>query len=114
MSESTYVSDAQALADALPDGVIVADADQRVVLVSAEAARMFGTTSERCVGGLLGDVLALQDTEGRDWSTCNTPYAGLRSRRAVPEQSWLLPDGTSASGSGARPPRLYPPAVNCG
>ncbi|MDN4175460.1 ATP-binding protein [Nocardioides sp. SOB77] len=86
--------DAQALADSLPDGVVVADADQRVVLLSAQAARMLGTTSEGALGRPLPEVLALRDQDGRAWAACNTPYAGIATRTAVPEQSWLLPDGT--------------------
>jgi signal transduction histidine kinase len=44
-------------------------------------------------GKPLADVLALQDQDGNDWSSFNRPYAGLATRTAVPEQSWLLPDG---------------------
>ena len=38
-------------------------------------------------------MLALQDQDGNDWSSSNRPYDGLATRTAVPEQSWLLPDG---------------------
>lgn len=84
--------DAQELADALPDGVVVADRAGTVTLVSAPAARMLGI--EGGVGRPLGDVLLLQDTEGRDWCAFNRPYDGLASRTGVPEQSWLTADGT--------------------
>lgn len=84
--------DAQQLADALPDGVVVADGTGTVTLVSAPAARMLGI--EGGVGQPLGDVLLLQDTEGRDWCAFNQPYDGLASRTGVPEQSWLTADGT--------------------
>ncbi len=94
MSTPPASPDAQALADALPDGVVVADAEQRVVLVSAVAARMLGTTPQACVGAPLPDVLRVQDNDGRLWCETNAPYAGLVTRTAVPEQAWLLPDGT--------------------
>jgi signal transduction histidine kinase len=84
----------QSLVDALPDGVVVADADGRVVIVSALAARMLGADPVDAVGSPLTEVLALQDTEGRDWCAANTPYAGLATRTGIPEQSWLLPNGT--------------------
>ncbi len=84
----------QALVDTLPDGVVVADARGRVVLVSALAARMLGADPTTSVGAPLTDVLALQDTEGRDWCAANLPYGGLATRTGIPEQSWLLPNGT--------------------
>jgi signal transduction histidine kinase len=84
----------QALVDALPDGVVVADAEGRVVVVSAPAARMLGADPLAAIGSPLAEVLALQDTEGRDWCAANQPYAGLAIRNGIPEQSWLLPNGT--------------------
>ncbi|MCW2843658.1 MAG: yycG 1 [Nocardioides sp.] len=85
---------AQALADALPDGVVIADGDARVTLVSAVAAQMLGLEPADGVGRPLGDVLALQDQEGRGWFSSNLPYDGLTTRTAVPEQPWLLQNGT--------------------
>lgn len=83
-----------ALLDLLPDGVVVADAEGRIALLSAPAGRMLGLRPEDVVGKPLRDVLALTDQDGNDWVTCNAPYEGLATRTAVPEQSWLLPDGT--------------------
>ncbi len=84
----------QSLADALPDGVVVAGPDGRVRLISARAVRMLALDPDDAVGQRLADVLALTDTEGRDWSHENHPYAGLSTRTGIPEQSWLLPNGT--------------------
>ena len=55
---------------------------------------MLSLSSGDAVGGRLDDVLALTDTEGRDWCRENQPYRGLSTRSGVPEQAWLLPDGT--------------------
>lgn len=85
--------DAQSLADALPDGVVVAGSDRAVTLVSRVALAMLGTTAEETLGKALGDVLALQDQDGQHWYDANRPYRGLVTRTAVPEQSWLLPSG---------------------
>ncbi|MEJ7832723.1 MAG: ATP-binding protein [Nocardioides sp.] len=86
--------DAQVLADALPDGVVLADGAATVTLVSAAAARMLGLTGKAHVGRPLSEVLTLRAQDGSDWCSCNTPYDGIATRVAVPEQSWLLSDGT--------------------
>lgn len=88
------IESAQTLADALPDGVVVAGADGVVTLVSTTAARMLGGEVAELTGRPLADVLALQDQDGHHWAATNSPYAGLVTRTAVPEQSWLLPNGT--------------------
>ena len=86
--------DARELADALPDGVVTADANGRVTLVSTVAGHMLDVAPRDAVGRALGDVLKLQDTDGHSWVDANQPYAGLATRTGVPEQSWLVPDGT--------------------
>lgn len=78
--------------DALPDGVVIADGDGTVRLVNAVARRMLGERAKP--GAALSDAIALQDQDGADWFTENRPFDGLRIRSGIPEQSWLLPDGT--------------------
>jgi len=85
--------DGQSLLDALPDGVVLADAEGRVTLVSEPAARMLGTSGD-AVGQPLAQALPLRDRDGNEWVATNAPYDGLTTRTAVPEQSWLLPNGT--------------------
>ncbi|RHW24383.1 sensor histidine kinase [Nocardioides immobilis] len=79
--------------DAMPDGVVLAGPDGMVELTNVEARRMLRIDGSGA-GRPLAEVLALSDIDGNDWVTSNDPYAGLRTRKAVPEQSWLLPDGT--------------------
>lgn len=85
--------DAQTLVDLLPDGVVVADAAGAVTVISRVAARLLGAPRD-AVGRPLAEVLALRDQDGHAWVSHNQPYGGLVTRTAVPEQSWLLPDGT--------------------
>ncbi|MCB0897031.1 MAG: PAS domain-containing protein, partial [Nocardioidaceae bacterium] len=80
--------------DLLADGVVIADASGRVTDVNAVAARWLGVDPGDAHGRALVEVLALRDQDGRDWCSANHPYDGLPTRTAVPEQSWLLPDGT--------------------
>ncbi|CAN5439807.1 ATP-binding protein [soil metagenome] len=85
----------QDVVDSLPDGVVVADGDATVTVISTPAAVMLGWPSAAAATGRsLEDVLRLQGQDGQDWLRTNSPYVGLRMRTAVPEQSWLLPDGT--------------------
>lgn len=80
--------------DLLADGVVLADGAGVVTALNAVAASWLGTDSATAVGLPLDQVLALQDHDGRDWCSFNCPYGGLQTRSAVPEQAWLLPDGT--------------------
>jgi signal transduction histidine kinase len=72
--------------DALPDGVVVADAIGIVVDVNVAAMRLLGGGD--WLGRPLGEVLPLIDPQGRDWWACSRPYDGLSSRVRQPER-WL-------------------------
>ena len=85
--------DAQTVVDLLPDGVVIADADGTVTVLSRVAAALLGVSSDS-VGRPLEEVLTLRDQDGHAWVAHNCPYGGLPTRTAVPEQSWLLPNGT--------------------
>ncbi|RNL64085.1 PAS domain-containing protein [Nocardioides marmoriginsengisoli] len=85
-------SDARDLWDALPDGVVVADGSGVILLVNATARRMLG--DQAAPGARLADALTLQDQDAGDWFAQVRPYDGIGTRSGVPEQSWLLPDGT--------------------
>lgn len=80
--------------DALADGAVLAGPDGRVTAINAVAARYLGVDAAAQVGRPLADVLALQDQDGHAWYATTCPYDGLATRTGIPEQSWLLPDGT--------------------
>ncbi|MGN6522682.1 MAG: sensor histidine kinase [Actinomycetes bacterium] len=75
----------------LPDGVIVAGPDRRVVAVNRRAGRILGTDPADLVGKPLEDALPLEDLEGRRWWVCNDPWDGLATRSGHPERNLLLP-----------------------
>jgi PAS domain S-box-containing protein len=81
--------------DELPDGVVVADADERIVLVNPAAERMLGRSADETIGRALRDALPLVDAQGRDWWTCTRPYDGLPTRTRQPEQQLTLTNTTS-------------------
>lgn len=76
--------------DTLPDGVLLADGEGIVTHMNAKARAML----TEGIGHHLTDVMRLQDQDGHDWFAVNQPYAGLNIQRGIPEQSWLLADGT--------------------
>jgi len=81
--------------DELPDGVVVADADQRIVLVNPAAERILGRSADETIGRHLRDALPLVDAQGRDWWTCTRPYDGLATRTRQPEQQLTLTNATT-------------------
>ena len=80
--------------DDLPDGVLVAGEDGRVIALNPAGTRLLGTTADAALGRDFREVLPLTDDQGRDWWACTEPYAGLRSRTRQPERQLTLPDGT--------------------
>lgn len=91
-TEVPATPDAQALLDALPDGVVLAGADRRVTHVNAAARRLLGPAAT--VGTPLRDALPLQDLDSCGWWETLKPYDGLETRTGLAESAWLLPDGT--------------------
>jgi signal transduction histidine kinase len=101
-------SEAAGLLDALPDGVVVADAEGIVTVVNQTARRLLGPAA--VPGGHLREVMALQDKESCDWYASNTPYDGLGNRVGLTEQAWLTSEGTEVLVTGRmnRPVRFGP------
>ncbi|MFE9774295.1 ATP-binding protein [Streptomyces sp. NPDC005931] len=79
--------------DALPDGLVVADEQQRVVCFNAAAARITAVAAEEALGQRLDKALPLEDLEGRRWWQVTDPYGGLAIRVRQPERNLLLPGG---------------------
>ncbi|MCD9900055.1 ATP-binding protein [Streptomyces sp. MT29] len=79
--------------DDLPDGLVVADADGRVVCFNAAAARITATPPADAIGRPLDVALPLEDLKGKRWWALTDPYGGLATRNAQPERNLLLPGG---------------------
>ncbi|WP_436770916.1 ATP-binding protein [Yinghuangia sp. YIM S09857] len=77
-------------ADALPDGLVIADAAGAVCLFNAAAQRITGIRAEDALGKHLGDALPLEDIDGRRWWVCTDPYGGLGIRTRQPERNLVL------------------------
>lgn len=81
------------LLDVLPDGVVVADAYGLVTHVNKSAVLLLEADGAARVGARLGEVVALQNLDGRDWIECVRPYAGIANRRVLLEASWRTSSG---------------------
>jgi signal transduction histidine kinase len=79
--------------DELPDGVVIADRNGRIVVFNRAATRITGITATSAIGRSLADALPLEDLEGRNWWRCTDPYGGLEIRTGQPETHLLLPGG---------------------
>ncbi|MCF2527456.1 ATP-binding protein [Yinghuangia sp. KLBMP8922] len=77
-------------ADALPDGLVVADAAGTVVCFNAAAERITGVKAGDALGKQLADALPLEDIDGRRWWVCTDPYGGLGIRTRQPERNLVL------------------------
>src|SRR5690242_18647829 len=79
------------LADDLPDGLVVADAEGQVVALNRAAERVLGRAAADVVGHDIREALPLQDTDGRGWWACTDPWGGLSTRTGHRERLLLLP-----------------------
>ncbi|MCU1676548.1 MAG: histidine kinase [Frankiales bacterium] len=76
--------------DVLPDGIVVVDEAQRIVVLNSVAARLLSTTADSATGVDYRTILPLVDAAGRDWWTCTCPFDGLVIRRGQPERLLTL------------------------
>lgn len=80
-----------AFAEDLPDAVIIADADARVSLCNASAARLFGVGQAELAGRPVTQVLPLVDESGQSWWDVAAPWSGLRTRTGHRERPLTIP-----------------------
>jgi signal transduction histidine kinase len=80
--------------DDLPDGLLIADAGQQVVVFNRAAERLTGLPAPAVVGRPLREALPLRDSRGRRWWECIDPYHGLPTTTGHPETALALPGGS--------------------
>ncbi len=76
--------------DELPDGLVIADATGRVVVINSAATRLLRRPAEGAHGLDYRTVLPLTNAAGRDWWACTEPYSGLATRSGSPENPLIL------------------------
>jgi len=85
----------RALLEQLPEGVVVADARRKLVLVNRRAERLTGIRLTDRLGSDIRDALPLTGVDGRSYWATDDPWGGLRTRSGSPEQRLMLPGGRS-------------------
>jgi signal transduction histidine kinase len=79
--------------DDLPDGVLVIDDAQTVVLFNPAAERLLGISADSAVGRDFREIVPLVDETGRDWWACTDPFGGLATRSRQPERGLQVSGG---------------------
>ena len=77
----------------VPDGLIAAGADARIVLVNRRALRITGMRRDDLLGADLREALTLQDSDGSSWWQTTDPWSGLRTRTGHREKLLMLANG---------------------
>ena len=94
MSHSLPGSENEDALELVPEGVIVADADGRIIQVTERACRMLSRTGDELLGTDIVENLRLQDEHGNDWLQCADPYGGLATRSELVERNLFVLDGS--------------------
>lgn len=85
----------RALLEQLPEGVVVADAERKLVLVNRRAERLTGIRLTDRIGADVRDALPLTGIDGRSYWDTDDPWGGLHTRSGSPEQRLMLGGGRS-------------------
>jgi signal transduction histidine kinase len=79
-------------ADEVPDGLVIADEQGRVVVFNRAAEQITRTDAGSAIGKNLEDALPLELLDGRPWWSCTRPYDCLSIVTGHPERNLLLTD----------------------
>jgi PAS domain S-box-containing protein len=87
------VADSEAYLEALPDAVVVVDADGRITYANAAAERLARAGRDELTGRPLDDAVPLRDSAGNPWWTCTERLRRLPGVRRVPVRELHLVAG---------------------
>jgi PAS domain S-box-containing protein len=87
------LADSEAYLEALPDAVVVVDADGRVAYANAAAERLAAAGRDELAGRPLDDAVPLRDGAGNPWWTCSARLRRLPGVRGVPARELALDTG---------------------
>jgi PAS domain S-box-containing protein len=78
------LADSEAYLEALPDAVVVVDAEGRVAYANAAAERLARAGRDELIGRSLDDAVPLRDGAGNPWWACSERLRRLPGVRGVP------------------------------
>ncbi len=90
--EDSLVS-VNALAEMLPDGLVVAGPSAEIRFVNSEACRILDCEVDVLLGEDIREALPFTDPNGRDWWSHTDPWNGLASRTGHRERLLIAPGG---------------------
>ena len=77
-------------AELIPDGLVAADGDGRILFLNTRATRILGRPREELVGADIREAVDLQDSDGTSWWAVTDPWGGLRIRTGHREKLLML------------------------
>jgi PAS domain S-box-containing protein len=80
----------------VPDGLVAADGDARVIYCNRRFERITGLKADEIRGRDIREVLSLQDSDGSSWWDLTDPWSGLRTRTGHRERLLMLANGREA------------------
>jgi PAS domain S-box-containing protein len=84
------LADTEAYLHALPDGVVVVEADGTVAYANAAAERLAGASSDQLNGQPVDTVMPLLDDAGNAWWACSARLRAMPGVRGVPPRELSL------------------------
>ena len=81
---------ASVASELIPDGLVAADANARILFVNTRATVITGLSREELVGTDIRETVDLRDADGTSWWTATDPWGGLRIRTGHRERLLLL------------------------
>jgi PAS domain S-box-containing protein len=80
----------------IPDGLVAADAEARVIYCNQRFQRLTGLKAADIIGHDIRKILVLQDSDGTSWWDVTDPWDGLRTRTGHRERLLMLANGREA------------------